>query len=54
MNDDKKCCGTCAYCHPEKHEDDRRKKEWVCDNAESDNWGQFTNYDDCCVDYVRR
>ncbi|MBO5610591.1 MAG: hypothetical protein J5929_09535 [Eubacterium sp.] len=51
---DRKCCGNCRYHRPEKHEEDRRKTEWSCDNAESDNWGCFTEYNDKCEDWEGR
>jgi hypothetical protein len=50
-----KCCGTCQHhkCEGSYCGDD---PEWICDNPDSDYYGDYTEYDDGeeCVDYERR
>lgn len=51
-----RCCGTCE--HHRKHiaanKGDRHIGEWWCDHEESDAYGDFTTYSDCCECYEER
>ena len=42
---DKKCCRTCKW-----HDD----FSWVCFNGESEKRADFTNNDDCCIEWESR
>lgn len=44
-----KCCGTCAY-----HRYDREMEEWLCRNDESENYADYTDYNDSCIDWEER
>ncbi len=48
--EEKQCCGTC------KHHRKDGYAEWACDNLESDNYADYTGYEDGedCADYERR
>lgn len=45
----KECCGTCRY-----HVRGEIPGEWVCNNAESENYALETDYSDSCLDYEGR
>lgn len=44
-----KCCGTCAY-----HRYDREMEECVCRNDISENYADYTDYNDRCIDWEER
>lgn len=47
MSRKEECCGTCAY---HKRDDD---VDFICTCEESDGYGEYTMFRDCC-DYWRR
>jgi hypothetical protein len=48
MASEKKCCGTCRY---HLHDDD---VDFICDCEESEGYGDYTMYQDCCDCYEAR
>lgn len=42
----KKCCGTCRW-----HEYDETEEAWVCVSENSENYSDFTAYNDSCDEY---
>jgi len=48
MSKTEKCCGTCKFhkCYGDG--------EWICENPESDNNTDYTNYQDTCCDWEGR
>lgn len=44
------CCGKCCHHVPDKLMDG----EWVCDCADSDYCGCYTDYRDCCEQFLDR
>ena len=47
----KECCGTCRY---HVRGEIPGEGEWVCNNAESENYALETDYSDSCLDYEGR
>ena len=45
MNED--ICGQCKY-HRNQNE------EWICNNPESENYGDYTEYKDSCEEFEER
>ena len=44
------CCGNCRF-----HEQDEQfSEDWMCCNDQSDNFGDYTGYEDGCPEYERR
>jgi len=50
MIEKKRCCGTCRYHEP----DEVFPADWICLNTESENFADYTEYDDTCEDYKER
>ena len=46
----KKCCGTCHYHTPDGIFPD----DWTCANADSDNFSDYTEYEDVCEFWEER
>ena len=44
-----KCCGTCAY-----HRYDELTDDWVRSNDMSENYADYTDYNDSCIDWEER
>ena len=42
-------CGNCGYCVLEGE-----SNEWVCNNEESDRYGEYTEYADSCEEWEER
>ena len=40
----------CGYCAHHKKDD----KDWMCVNERSDNYGDYTNFTDRCIDFEGR
>ncbi len=51
-----KCCGTCKWHHGIEDVTSRGRKVtvWECDNLDSDNYADLTDYDYCCEDWEER
>lgn len=47
--ENKRCCGNCRYNGYESRYDD-----YVCTNAESDNWGDFVPFDNECEEFEEK
>lgn len=46
--EEKKCCGTCQWHTP------MPLNEWYCDNEESENYSNETDYEFYCEDWEER
>lgn len=47
-------CNTCKYNTPEYEGETRKPKDFYCGNAESENYGLPTAYDDSCEEYEQK
>lgn len=50
MKKDNECCGTCKWHHP----DDTFPADWICVNGESENCGDYTEYEESCDHWEER
>jgi len=50
MRDKEECCGTCRYHKP----DGTFPDDWVCTNPDSDNYSEWTEYEDTCDEWESR
>ena len=48
--EDQECCGTCRW----HEQDEAYSEDWICANDDSDNYGDYTDYEDGCPEYERR
>ena len=47
---EQECCGTCRF----HKQDEQFSEDWMCCNDESDNFGDYTGYEDGCSEYEKR
>ena len=50
MKEANECCGTCEHHSP----DGTFPDDWICVNAESESFGDYTEYDDSCEAWEAR
>ena len=44
------CCGNCRF----HEQDEEYSGDWICSNDLSDNYGDYTEYEDACEEYEQR